>query len=247
MSTAISKISFRFPSRLLVAAAVGVMGFLWFHPFVPSEPGEIVPCRIGSYWIYDSVTREQVDEKAPQTVTTKLKLTVIDAIRRPGIDTSLIERRDLSGREPVSYNVRLVFDNNRYYEYDLSDEERLDTWSKLKNLVAAGKRPDTPEESSLQMVLPGKVGTKWDEESTPGRKDNMYCWYVESTRALPASTEIAGVHFPQSTTEYTVAFRTCPDHQIRKFVPGIGFIDTQYRHHGTICDSDEHLVEFHGG
>ncbi len=249
MSTAISRISANsFPIRSLVAIVAVVLFGLCIRPFMDAKDAQMLPCRIGSYWIYDTVSREQVESGATETVKAKNKLTVIDSIERPGIDVALVERKDLYGREPVSFTIRVVFDNNRFYEYDVSDEERANTWSTLKSSVAGGEKPEFPDESSLQMELSSKVGTTWDQEGTvPDRTDNMYCWCVEKIRSVPASTEIAGVRLPQNTSEYTIAFRTCPDHQIRTFVPGIGFVHLQYRHHGTICDSDEQLVEFHSG
>lgn len=228
---------------LFVLLAVG----LGAKSILPTKSSEMLTCRVGSYWIYDTNSREQQESGEIKTVRAKTKYTVVDAARGKDIAAAMVEWKDLSGAEPASYYIRLVFDNIRFYEYEVSAEERTSTWTSLKNAIAAGQKPQVPDESSLQMILPSEIGTRWDEEGGPDRTDNMYCWYVENIRAVPAQTEIANIRMPDKTSAYTISFRTCPDHQTRTFVPGIGFIDYQYRHHGTISDTDERLVEFRQG
>lgn len=243
MSLAINRVlTNRLPTRSFVAIVFVVFG-VCVHLFGTARNTDMMPTSIGSYWIYDTLTREQVEGGSIQTVKTKVKFTIVDSIKGDGVEAGLVERKDLSGHEPISYSARLVVDNNRFYENDMSKED----WRTLKSSIAAGQKQALPEESSLQMVLPSEVGSKWDLEGGPDRTDNMYCWCIEKTRLVQASSEIAGVVLTQETTEYTLAFRTCPDHQIKRFVPGIGFTDIQYSHHGTVSDSDEHLVEFHTG
>jgi len=65
---------------------------------------------------------------------------------------------------------------------------------------------------------------------------------MEKTMPLKAGTNIAQLSIAQATTEYTIAFRTCPDDTMRRFVPGIGFTDFFYTHHGTVTDINEHLA-----
>ncbi len=182
-----------------------------------------------------------------KTVSAKKRVTVLDAISGENVAVALVECCDLSGAEPSTYAIRMIFNNVRLYEYELPAEQRTSSWESLKKLVASGKKPEAPEESSLQMILPSEVGTRWDQEGGADRTDNMYCWFVENIHAVPASSEIANNKVPDKTSAYTISFRTCPDEQVKTFIPGIGFIDSKYRHHGTVCDTDERLVEFHRG
>ncbi len=229
---------------LTQAFALVMIGFCVLASLLPTTV-EMIPSGVGTYWVYDFDSREQGAGTEVKTVKTKHKLTVLEEVTRPGIKIALVEKKDLSGREPLAYVVRQVFNNDRFYEYDVAAEERESEWVTLRNSVAAGQMPEVPEENCLQMVLPAKVGTFWDNEGTPDRTDGMYCWRIEKIGSTQVFREIAGIRVPHNTAEYTMAFRTCPDHQLRTYVPGLGFTNMQYRHHGTVLDTDEHLIEFH--
>jgi hypothetical protein len=225
------------------------------HP-ARHEPPVMVPCSVGTYWIYRGTSKEQGEGTNLDKTLTEKKVTVVDSIKSDGISACLVEEhtdvQDLSHHKrpstPNSYTMRLVFDNKRYYEEE--EEEDItgqtpisETWRALKKEISDGKIPDEPNPDSLKMKVPSKVGAVWDD--LPGRDDGMYCWSVEETTPLKAGTRVGQISLPQESTEYTIIFRTCPDHTIRKFVPGIGFTAYTYSHHGTIMDLDEHLVEFH--
>lgn len=238
----------QFTKKSLLGGALLVLAIgFGVHSMLPTKSAEMLSCRVGSYWVYDTNSREQLESGEIKTVSTKKKFTVLDAINGKNISVALVECKDLSGVEPATYSIRLVFDNIRFYEYDVAADDKTSSWEALKNQIASGKKLEAPDENSLQMILPSEIGTKWDEEGGPNRTDNMYCWFVENIRALPAATEIANNKISDKTAAYTISFRTCPDHQVKTFVPGIGFIDSQYRHHGTVCDTDERLVEFRQG
>lgn len=238
----------QFSKRSLLCAAFVVLsvGF-GVHAVLPAKSAEMLSCRVGSYWIYDTSSREQLESGVVKTVSAKKRLTVLDAINGDDFAVALVECSDLSGAEPSTYSIRMVFNNVRLYEYEVPAEQRTSSWQSLKKSVASGQKPDAPDESSLQMILPSEIGTSWDQEGGTDRTDNMYCWFVENIHAVPASTLIANNKISDNTSAYTISFRTLPDHQVKTFVPGIGFIDSQYRHHGTVCDTDERLVEFHRG
>ena len=70
-----------------------------------------------------------------------------------------------------------------------------------------------------------------------------YCWLVDGERdfnpkRFPAAGNLA------NPRDFTLVYRTNPDHQIIDFVPGIGIVGFQYVHHGTLSETDLGLIEF---
>jgi hypothetical protein len=50
---------------------------------------------------------------------------------------------------------------------------------------------------------------------------------------------------PGTRTAYEVEFATNPDDREFEFVDGVGITSYQYHHHGTIAETELHLVGFH--
>lgn len=71
----------------------------------------------------------------------------------------------------------------------------------------------------------------------------MYCWIVGSPH--PAALDgVKGVA-PGKRTAYEIEYMTNPDDVEFDFVPGVGITSYEYHHHGTIAETELHLVEFH--
>lgn len=211
---------------------------------------EMIASEPGTYWVYSYKTREQTAEGMQQK-DTKVKYTVRDTIQSNQVIASLIEVTDLSDQSR-SYSIRLTFNNSRLFEIDGSDRSEAEIkkqWSTLKQSIASGNRVPQPTEDELQMELPARIGMSWDSMSDVPRDDNWYCWSVEAIREIDSRKILSGALLEgieaRVSTEYTLAFRTCPDHQIKKYVPVVGFTDIDYEHHGTIIETHQHLLEFH--
>jgi hypothetical protein len=56
--------------------------------------------------------------------------------------------------------------------------------------------------------------------------------------------ELKGLSSADYFSVWTVAYRTCPDHQVIDIAPGVGIIRLECDHHGTVACEDVRLVEF---
>jgi len=103
------------------------------------------------------------------------------------------------------------------------------------------------DDESLILVMPAHEGDLFgrDAETAP-RTDGMYAWSVERIETASLAG-IKGVAADVPRTEYVVAYRTLPDHQVATYVPGIGMTSYVYSHHGTVSEVNVKLVEFHAG
>jgi len=226
------------------------------HPS-PPRVVELVPSTIGTYWIYSGADREQ-EALGVVTKPIRRKLTIVDSIKSGGVSAALVEEKDLlTQEEPIcpqeKYLVQLVVDNKRFYQGLVATT--IGSWRSLKDEIAAGGKPkelDGGCDGLARLIkVPSPAGTLWDDGGQELKRDSTdrlgtwYCWCVEKTTPLKAGTNIAHFSLPKQSTEYTIAYRSCPADDIHTFVAGIGFTGFHFTHHGTVTDIDEDLVEFH--
>src|SRR5216684_1367202 len=98
-------------------------------------------------------------------------------------------------------------------------------------------------DDDLFLRWPLQLGQKFCDSEGMARPDDWYCWVVESSR-LSILQGITGVS-SRKRPEFVIAYRTNPDHIRFTFVPEIGLTTYEYRHHGTVADTELRLVEFH--
>jgi hypothetical protein len=238
----------------------------------PSQQ-ELIPLTAGTYWIYKRTDRECAGEGLVDEISMVHKLTVVDTLLQDRTKVALVEDRNLlehlrrkrindrgtvleqhdeSKHSPAVYTISLVFDSKRYYELILDpssetpEQKPLGAWEALKKEVVAGHRIAEPDESELVMKLPADIGSSW--AGPEGRADGWYSWRVEKiAKVQEAAGNIAQFSLPAGTTEYSLAYRSCPGHELRDFVPGIGVTSFEYHHHGTLSEISDRLLEFHSG
>jgi len=72
----------------------------------------------------------------------------------------------------------------------------------------------------------------------------MYCWVA----GPPHAANLDGVKglTAGNRTAYEIEYRTNPDDTEFEFVPGVGITSYEYHHHGSIAETELHLVEFRG-
>lgn len=96
--------------------------------------------------------------------------------------------------------------------------------------LLAGRRAPSLDELILQ--LPLHTGDLFGRDQGD-RDDTFYAWYVDSV--APAA---------KGDSVFTLTYRTVPDHQRVRFVPGLGITEYAYMHHGTVAEVDATLIAF---
>jgi len=109
----------------------------------------------------------------------------------------------------------------------------------LVDSLLAGTR--APGRDDLVLKLPLAVGSLYGRDST-GRDDTFYAWFVEAAEPVGADLRRVGARATDSVV--TITYRTLPDHQILKFVQGLGVVGYTYGHHGTVANADARLTRF---
>jgi hypothetical protein len=141
-----------------------------------------------------------------------------------------------AGKEPSKYGI--IQAGGNFYRVPVETVIRLmNEEDSLFGLV---------DENDLFLDIPLTAGKKFCEAISIARPDNMYCWNVFEATPLDGS-KIKGVDPSQELWEYPIANGTMPDSSLIYFVPGVGISGYFYRHHGTIAESDVHLVEYSPG
>lgn len=190
----------------------------------------------GTYWIYQGEVRwtHDTDQFGAAKITWRTE--VRRFFEYGNIRAALISGwpSDLNwsdGKSQPSESL-LVESGNKFY---LIAKERSED---------VLRRLDRPDASLSDLLLdddllfgwPLTTHQKFCDAESRARSDDMYCWLVESV--LRSSTS-------RGQTEYTLVYRTNPDHALFTFVPNIGIVAYEYHHHGTVADTTLKLTEFH--
>jgi|GEM_PF-1101098 len=214
------------------------------------------PLEKGNYWIYRGETKFLVPKKNAteeekqkgianegKSEVLTWRMEVVDTATRDGLFAALIKGApfDLSWYEPgkVRGDYLIVRVGTATY-YLLSGQAALDAWARVKDETQSLAELDKSGELFLDApLMEGKVFGGDFVNLAQGR----YCWQVESERAFnpkrfPAAGKLEGAR------DFTLVYRTNPDHQILDFVPGLGIVGFQYVHHGTLSETDLGLIEF---
>ena len=203
----------------------------------------LFPISKGTYWIYrGEVTWE--DNKEKKSTPVELKMEVVERISRPDGVAAVLKgypaelTRYSPGRERHDY-LLIRLGETKFY---------LVTGSALPGALESIQNPDQRlselvDESQLMLQFPLKAGAVFGEPDQLKRGDNMYVWWVE-LESLVRLTHIQGVPSGKQR-EYSMAFRTHPDHTYITFVPGVGITSYLYGHHGTASEVSVHLVKVH--
>lgn len=206
------------------------------------------PLAKGNYWIYRGETKYLVkdpvsNKNVPKTEVLTWKMEVIDTATRGPFFAALIKGFpfDLSWYEPgkIRGDYLILGEGNAVYRV-FSGQDAREVWAKIKE---TGRPPaDFKESGEVLLDLPLKEGKTFGE--VPGNQaKGRYCWVVEGERAFnPKRFPAAGKL--DNARDFTLIYRTNPDHQILDFVPGIGIVGYQYIHHGTPSETNLGLIQF---
>ena len=201
------------------------------------------PLVEGAYWIYKGQvlwmelgdTTGIVNE---DTLTWKME--VLEVVNRGNVTGAFMKGHpdDLNwyekGKERGFYVIIKV--GSKYFYGDTKDWERLK--DKNDNLI------DLVNISNLFLDLPLWKGKKYGEDAQLTRTDYYYCWFVTDKKEVYFK-EIEGVEADVKRKQFSIMYRTNPDHVIIEFTPNIGITRYIYQHHGTVSEVDVKLIEYY--
>ena len=196
----------------------------------------------GTTWIYAGSVAWQ--EQGSQIHQTQVSWTteILDSVERGRFRIALLlgYPKDLTwyekGKKRGCYLLTAV-DGREFYLRRLDSECALPK----NSLSELAIRED------LFFRLPVRKGDSFggDPQREKELHDRLYAWSVEDRKPVTLGG-VKGVPQDREFTEYVLAYRTNPDHEITTYVPGIGLTRYIYSHHGTVSEVDVRLVEFHG-
>ena len=208
------------------------------------QPELFFPLTPGTWWLYRGTvtwTDQQTDKETRAYVT--LKMSIEKIIQKPEFTIGVLSGfpRDLdwaTGDVPampwllIETKRHEIFLNSLPPDFDYAKLEK--DASALDKLLA---------EDNLLFRWPLKQGMKFGDAESVRRDDALYCWVVASQQTKKLG-EIKGV--ASRPAEISVLqFTTNPDDTEMELSPGIGILNYQYHHHGTVAETSLTLVEFH--
>ncbi|HTW23090.1 MAG TPA: hypothetical protein VMD78_05795 [Candidatus Baltobacteraceae bacterium] len=211
------------------------------------KPGGDFPLAQGTYWVYRGFVRWTVANSSTVKLTrVTWKTEVTRTIYRDGMTIAVVRGMpgdlDWSDGNPTP-SLSIVIRTRDAKFYLVEDDE-------AKTLIGELDHPQfswgqVPVDHDWFLQLPLAKGKKFCEAEGMQRTDNHYCWVT----GAPHAAELANVKgIPQGKrAAYRVEYFTNPDDDEFDFVPGIGMVTYGYHHHGTVADTELHLIEFHDG
>lgn len=219
------------------------------------EPSDTFPLEKGTYWIYRGTAEFLVPKKNPtaeekqkgianQESHAELtwKMEVVDTLERPNLFAALIKGGpwDLAWYRPGKPRgdyVILRVGKLRYYQY--GSETALKLWKQLQ-ASDTHSYPSDIEEGELILDFPLAPGKVFGGDFSAYLR-SRYCWVVDGEIPLNAKRFSGAEKFPKSV-EYSLSFRTNPDHVMLDFATGVGITGYVYGHHGTLSKAEFALV-----
>lgn len=232
--------------RLAIAVVLCAVGLSLLHAKGSATTQEFFPLSAGTYWVFQgTVSWYDAEKDQPATEEVTWKMSVEKVIRRTGFVAAVVTGfpEDLNWSagsvEPKPWMI-LEDDKHRVYSVDLGPEfdvTKLNANERVfdKFLV----------EDNVLFQWPLHKGDKFCDAESRKREDDMYCWVVAeaNTKSLGAVKGLRG----ERQTVYQLEYRSNPDDTEMELVPGVGLLSYEYHHHGTVADTELHLVEFHPG
>ena len=206
------------------------------------------PIEAGTSWVYTGTVRQQlVESPEVESSTITLKMEITASEQRGDLTVATLRGffSDLAFSDddgPGDYLIVHTASGNYHVLAGITEDELF------ASAVDPGRFAETLNEHQLLVLDFPLTSDKTYAPMEPDvdRTDTMYAWHVDSVRRARLRG-IEGVSSRRIVTEYILALRTLPDHEIDTFVPGIGITRFVYSHHGTVMDVDLHLVRFHRG
>ena len=226
-----------FISLFIISAIIILLVFtIGKEQAVPANPTEFsiqtFPFEKSAYWIYKG---EVLWSKLGDTLcivnkdTLTWKMEVLEVINR-GIVTGILLKgfpADLTwyekGRERGKTLIIKV--GSKYFYGNKKDWERIN--DKNDNLIAL------VAEGDILLDLPLWKGKYYGETVQLTRPDSSYCWFVTDEKEVFCK-DTKGVDPDIKRKQFSIRYRTMPEHEIFDFIPGIGFTRYIYQHHGTV-------------
>lgn len=197
----------------------------------PKPKNNDFPFLVGWQWQYEYVSEEQ-DQNGAETIKSgdsEVRINRIKTTIKMEI-TSVYEDDQAIVAIVSGHGLELCQSPDKTDDYCLAFVKK-NGWfwtgnKSLKNDFLAGKLSLPPTDPLL--VLPPIIGQHWGGYNEIKRDDTWYRWQVEAKETITV---------PAGTFEcFRLAYRTCPDHQLIWFCPGVGIVKQEYRHHGTITN-----------
>jgi len=235
--------------RIVPILACSILAFSFFVliAFGQNKAGDDFPLTQGTYWVYQGFVRSAVKgADVGKTTRVTWKTEVARAIRRNGLTIAVVKGMpgDLDWSEGTVAPKLSAIIRSRDAKFYLIEKDEA------KSVIAQIDNPryswnELPIDDDWFLELPLAQGKKFCDPAGMQREDGEYCWVTGAGHAI-ALVNVKGIP-PGKQVAYRVEFRTNPDDMEFDFVPGIGMVTYEYHHHGTIADTELHLIEFHAG
>jgi hypothetical protein len=110
----------------------------------------------------------------------------------------------------------------------------------LANTLNASPGTPISSDDGPQYVLPFRSGAFWDNDPTVQRDDTMYRWNVIAS----GSVTVPAGRFDGC---FETAYVTLPDDEERWACPGVGLVEQDYNHHGSVNEITIKLTAYQAG
>ncbi|HEX4003221.1 MAG TPA: hypothetical protein VHX36_11275 [Candidatus Acidoferrales bacterium] len=228
--------------------AIAVLVGLFFPRLLQARTNaEDFPLVPGTYWIYQGFVRSSVQgSENGKTTRVTWKTEVMKVVVHGGLTIAVVKGMpgDLDwseGNATPKLSVIIRSGDSKFYL--IENDEAKSLINQIDNPAYGWAQVPIDDDAFLQ--LPLSQGKRFCDPGAMQRDDGEYCWVTGPSHEL-ALTGVRGIP-PGKHIAYPVRFVTNPDDTEFEFVPGIGMVSYGYHHHGTVADTELHLIEFHDG
>jgi hypothetical protein len=232
-------------ARPLVLFALWLPGLLAGPRLDAGELSPPIPLSAGTRWVYEAEVQWVGVGETGLVHSNHFRFTndVVASFQREARQAAVVRGfpNDIGGMDPVvprNYSV-LLWADSKLYRFPYDDSRRKAVKAARAWLAAPAS---AIEQREPLLVCPLMVGRRWASIAVGDRDDGWYAWHVESVTNAPSGIKALGA--AARSEAFTVAYRTCPSHELMVVVPGVGVTRYEFEHHGTPGEERVNLLEF---
>jgi hypothetical protein len=231
----------------VILAFVLLSSGLFASARVDQDVRQSFPLSPGTSWVYRGFVRWRDGRSTVGTATSVTwTMSVVRLVERDGVSAVVVKGfpGDLdwsAGHAEPQLSMLIRTDDAKFYlNSEWSTQSVLDQLDNPKYPLR-----ELEDVDSWILQLPLAQGMKFCDEVSRQRADGRYCWLTGAPH--PAVLNRVKGLAPGTRTAYEVAYDSNPDDTEFEFVDGVGITSYGYHHHGSVADTEVHLVEFHPG
>lgn len=228
----------------ILLAGLGLVALLVARPVLAQRSAiDLLPLTPGNSWTYDgTIWWLPLNSLRVLEERVKLEVEVLEVVERPGARAALLRGypRDLVTSVPNRFEGKFTLLQVGSRVYLLRGERGREAMRRVQDPVDS--LADLMLNSELVLDFPLEPGKTFCSPGVDGPGEGRPCWFVRGEALVERLPVVEGGRV-RGRERYILDLRSGADHEVRGFVPGVGFTSFAIGHFGDPSALELELIE----